>query len=459
MGSIILMASLCILLVILLLLKKGDIFSPSIIITIVYIISMTSVLLYQNHWDIDINIITVYVIMGSIIVFCLGELFADLIFSFIDKRKKISIDNINMSNKSMLQRLRHKLKNLISPYTLEEIDTIKIPSGIVLIVSLLMLVIVYVYFEKTMQFSIQAGNKVGISQMIHFARIAYNSTKYNTDLGIILNQGILLSKFIAYFFSYTIIFNVVNKKFKIQNLSYFLPILIYGLILILSTQRATMMAFVSFVLVVYMILVKKIRLKANKYIFRVAFISIFVVMGLFLVFGLATGKTQTKGLMDTLMIYSGSSILALNIWIMDSTKSAFFGETTLRLFYSGLGKFGFDVPVYEKYFFDLVRVKDQIWTNVFTPFRRYIQDYGYTGLIIIQFMVGFIYGLTLKYVIRSKNCILGPILYAFFFYPIFFYSIEERIMTVYFSLSTIYSVFYILTLTIVFNKFIKKKVI
>jgi oligosaccharide repeat unit polymerase len=296
--------------------------------------------------------------------------------------------------------------------------------------------------------------------MIYYARVAYNSVDIDSDMGIIINQGILLSRCIAYYFAYAIVFNVVKKKFNKYNLLYFIPIIIYFFDLILSTQRANMIAFVSFVLIIYMIIIRKEEVNTKKSNFRIlkfGAVGAVILVVVFTFLGLFTGKTQSLGIINSLLIYTGSSILALNQWLLDPTTSAFFGESTLRLFYAGIGKFGFDVPIYNEYFFEHVQIGENVRTNIFTPLRRYIQDYSYTGLFFIQFITGLIYGFFIKVLVNSKYAGLGLILYANFFYPIFSASIEERIMTNYLSLTTIYTVFYFVIIVIVFNKFIKLK--
>ena len=63
-----------------------------------------------------------------------------------------------------------------------------------------------------------------------------------------------------------------------------------------------------------------------------------------------------------------------------------------------------------------------------TIHRRYIHDFGYAGMIIIQILMGYIYEYAYKKIIRKTSNSFNIILYCTFIFAPVFNCIEERFL-------------------------------
>ena len=85
-------------------------------------------------------------------------------------------------------------------------------------------------------------------------------------------------------------------------------------------------------------------------------------------------------------------------------------------------------------------------TNVYTVFRRLIQDYGYLMMYLIMFAEGLFYGIFTSSVKRSDSAGLSTILYAYMFYPVVFSCIEEKFLLNFSTPNFVYHLIYFVIL-------------
>lgn len=197
----------------------------------------------------------------------------------------------------------------------------------------------------------------------------------------------------------------------------------------MSTGRTEFIYLLVYMLIVFFILYQQkynFDLKITK---KIIFYGIFSLIIFFIVFslvGLLTGKTQSKNIFEMISIYAGSSIPGLNIYLnYPKIPNTYFGENTLFQIYNILRKFGYEIPkLYAPY--EFVYITDMIPTNIYSAIRRYYEDFGIYGLLLITFLLGNFYGIFFRHACYKKNNFLMLILYASFCFPIFEFSIEER---------------------------------
>ena len=67
-------------------------------------------------------------------------------------------------------------------------------------------------------------------------------------------------------------------------------------------------------------------------------------------------------------------------------------------------------------------------TNIYSAIRRYIEDYGILGHFFITFFLGIFYGIFFDYTVYNKKKNFLLIMYATFSFPIYEFSIEERVL-------------------------------
>lgn len=391
---------------------KKNILNPSVILCSVFLVSLFFSILNVKKWRIVFYLNTVSVILGTIIVFILGN----SIIYLLPQNTKI--------NK----------KNLIK----KKIQIKKIPFKIIFLINLLSLTLLYKNFQEVYQLSLIGGNPGGYNLMLYYAR---NAKSLFFTLSRLITYGSYFVKAVAYICFFLFSYLTIFDKFKIKNLFLLFSVIIYCCFIILSTGRTEFIYLLIYILVTFFILYQqKYNFKVTKKIIFYGILTLIIFFIIFILTGLFTGKTQaSKNIFEMLSIYAGSSLPAFNIYMNNSTKTldTYFGENTLFLIYDILRKLNYGIPKlyipYEFIYFG------EIYTNIYGAIRRYYEDFGIGGLFIIVFLLGIFYGVFFNFASYKKNNFFVLILYASFCFPIFEFPIEERFFMLLFPQGFIYN--------------------
>ncbi|MDY2980864.1 MAG: O-antigen polymerase [Fusobacterium sp.] len=310
---------------------QKNILNPSVILCSVFLVSLFFTILNIKNWGITLHLNTTVIILETIIVFILGN---SLVY-LLPKQYKV--------------------------FTEEENIEIEIPSfKIILIIDIILLVLLYKYFQEVYKLSLIGGNPGGYKLMLAYARNA-KLNFYNVNR--IFTYSIYLTKSISYvcffIFSYINIF----KKFNFKNIFLLSPIIIYCGFIILSTGRTDFIYLFVYMLVTFFILYQQKYNFDSRIIKKIIIYGVLTLIIFFVIFSLAglfTGKTQSKSIYDMISLYAGSSIPALDVYLNSPKFSNnYFGENTLFLVYNILRKFGYDIPnLYAPYESDMIPIKD-----------------------------------------------------------------------------------------------------
>lgn len=165
----------------------------------------------------------------------------------------------------------------------------------------------------------------------------------------------------------------------------------------------------------YYIYIYKFKLQKRSWIKIIGVLAVIIVL-YYLMLPFVGRKTKYNSIIYTTFSL-GVSVPSLDLYIKeDNSKSNQIGEETFSGLFYTLNKFKiikYDKPLtHEWYSFG---DNGTLSSNTFTSLRSYYKDYGYFGLIILQFIFGFI--ITLAY-LKSKNSknMLGYIIYFNYFY-------------------------------------------
>lgn len=334
--------------------------------------------------------------------------------------------------------------------------SIVVSKKLIIVISCFMIIIDYYYFRYIYDLSVLAGNTQGYSQMFEYARRAVIDVRYNIPMAFWLEHGTIIVECLGFVFLYIFIYNIIiSKKVVILNL---IPCMLYIISLMISTARIDVINYVCAIIVFYSIISlkkdkKSIRLRPKVVLYAV--LAIIVVLVSFRLLGYLTGKSNTRELWTDLSTYGGSSIPALDKYINSPKKeNIFFGQESLNRFYAVLRILNLtDIRSYDTTL-PFVHFPDGTTTNIYTGFRRYIQDYGYVGMIIVLFFMGGFYGVLNKMVKKTKNIGIGLIIYAYIFYPVVMTFVDERFIISFTSLSLPYHMIYFL---IIYKVIVGKK--
>ena len=313
---------------------------------------------------------------------------------------------------------------------------------------------------------------IGISALLYFRNIqtivssvsgtsdiaSYRYAKVNE--GVSDNVYISIMKEISYclciFYTFIYIFLKRSKK-------YIIPILLYSIIILLSSGRSQFIYILAAILVfVYYYYKKNGRLDSQVMIkmVRAAVIALSAFLLIFYIAGFITKKSIIySSAFENISIYLSSSLLAINRYIEEFRYSfANFGSETFFGVINFLRRFGIDLApqVKNNYLPFLYFPNMGHTTNVYTFIGRLLHDYNYIGSCIVSFLIGLQYT-KIEEKIRIgayKNKLFVIMLFASYFYPIVFSVFDFK----YFEIFSITGLIHVLTLYFL-SKFVSKLLI
>lgn len=407
-------------------LNDRDILSPFVISCGMYFIGSFVAIMNLEKWGIDILPNTVIVIITALIMTGLGEIMVKVI---LFKDNKIAICNSN--NK-----------------------IIEIPFFLVFLSFVFGIVISYQTYTKLFEMANLAGYKEG-KHLLNYVR--YAIIHYNASWGTFLPIFKFWVIGIGYVFTFAIINNIIYIKDKnklfLKYWYYTLPIIPFFILQIFSTGRTGIIQYFSMIIfsgVILFEIKEKWTFKKNLKIIIFGISSLILFYIIFIGIGTFTGKSSLMSIRDTLSIYTGSSIVGLNEYLKDPTYSEYMGEETLYGIRYILNYIGFDVKTFSKHL-EFINFSNYS-TNIYTSLRRYIHDYGYLGMLVIQFFIGAIYTLVYTWFKKKNKVNVGIIIYSYFGYYLIIQFINATFLTSLFSITQVFEIFFILISYILFIK-------
>ena len=254
---------------------------------------------------------------------------------------------------------------------------------------------------------------------------------------VYITLGRVITQVFAMYSFYVLANNTIIKKFRAKYLVYIIPIVIYVIQASLSGGRTQYFRLLIQMMVIALSIYSlsgSNRLKKVNYkqIVKVILLGVcFLIM--YRLYGVLRGSVSSEW--DNILSYPGTTIEALNYYLVKSETSQYFGEETLMTINGIINKFGFDLPV------SALALPSVTWTNggtnVYTALRRYIADYTVVGMCLIQFMQGFFYGSIYKRM-RQRRTTTSILVYAYLIYPVVESIFEERFLIGVCSAGTIY---------------------
>ncbi len=331
-------------------------------------------------------------------------------------------------------------------------------SPVFLILSVVFLLYtVYVDYRFVMSAAIYGGFSGG-TNLLTYAR---SSMLTDITMPYSIYIPIALSQACAYVITHSIITDLINfNEERERNNHWFIKvicIILFSIISFLSTGRTMIMYYLLFILAdicIQLTLVYGRSRRRNKAIIKYGIIVVSVILGLFVfvdIFYRASKYGIERNPIDQVIKYTSSSLYAFDIYLKSPSKATDTGYETLYNVYSILRRIGFD---YEKTSNTLPFASfSNVRTNVYTALRRYIHDYGYVGLIIIQIVMGIIYESAYKKIKFGNASTLSIIIYCTFIFAPVFNCIEERFIINVLSLRSLMLVVFMYVIYNFLNRF------
>lgn len=349
------------------LITKGDIFRPSVIVSAVMLAASISACYLEQVWNFTLLPVTAFLLslsMGVII-------FVDsLCYATTQDRRSIG----SIHNNSL--------------------GTIEVKRGIIFLV----IVFDTVTFVMHYKYLIDAVGAGSIFSMATTYRMLTVAETLKSSMPSLLSRFIRLDQNFAYIFLYIGINNTILKRKLKGNTVNFIPVALYIVDSLLTGARGYLM-YLVFAALIYSYFIMQ-RKTGWTYSVSHKFIKIVCAVGVvgaivFTFIGGSLGRTQSASLLLLISRYLGGGIVLLNDFLSGNlSHSNSFGSATFVALYNFLSRrIGIDNPSLEYTQFEFRYRQGTNWGNVYTPLRRYYTDFGLCGVMILSALFALFFGI------------------------------------------------------------------
>ena len=402
-----------------------DVISPAMIMCAVWFVCSLIAFSFEHQWKISISLDATLLIFFSILSFLLGQMISKVCWQ---------------SN-----RIKYRKKKSV-------IRVIVLPSKINIAIQIMLLFTVAINFWFKYKYSIHAGNVSGISLMLKYVRSADEATLPIYATFMVRVANIFGTAYTFLMCRQIVMYKQGGEKYVVG----FVARILNGWL----TGGRTWLIHLICELFIYSIFMyrnkQRWRKKGNLKIIVISGLVFCLFLYLFPRLGLLIGKGVGRDPAEMIGYYAGSSIALFSNWLKNYFNTIyqkqFIGENTLFGWYNFIRIFGFDFPVHETPL-EFTYIPN-FYSNIYTALRRYIQDYGIPGMLIIEMLLGTFYGIIYEKIKVTKNTGGLLLFYGMIFYPIAEHPIEERFFC---KVLTGGSIFEIVMTIIVVNIILKRK--
>lgn len=274
------------------------------------------------------------------------------------------------------------------------------------------------------------------------------------NIGILPIQMLALCKVTSYGFSYAFIWNFVSYK-KVEKKLLLVPIL-YILVSLLTSGRNYFLEYIVYVYVTYFLLAKKKKhftpIKVLGFIAKIV-LSLAGVLVIFVLLANLVGRNTSHSFFTQISVYLGGPLISFSEYFnsFDKGSNQYFGQESLVGVYQFLDMLGITDAKLIRHL-EFIQFGDN-WGNVYTAFRRYINDFGIIGCCVVVFAISFLYEIIYQIVINKPFLMFGTFLLAMFMYPMAMMIIDDLLLSRVLSINTVLEIGYSI---IVFGFLIKR---
>lgn len=405
-----------------LVITKRDFLSITFLTSVIFSLGTVFSLLGNNKWRVQINPITFLIIFVSICFIGLGEIIVKSNYPIhLEKRNYMYIKNNKKIN---------------------------------ILILFIALIVVYFSYKKLLEIAVIYGYS-GNGSFLPYARNALLFGGYSIGYGLTILQYFILGLgfySIFIFINNSMLYNGIRKKL-IMNWSLLIILIPLVLINILTTARNGFIMIIVYILASFILISmfygKKISVPS---LFLKIMIGLIVFLSIFTFLGLSSGKILIDSFLDSIYLYGGSPIIALNEFLEAPVYNDIIGLESFTGIRGLLNRFFPNVNP-GAYFLPSIAFENGTYTNIYTSFRSYIADFRFIGLFMIQFLIAFSYTFLVRFVLNRNTIknVLFPII-PFFVYYVLYQLFAATITYALFSITQIF----LFTFLVVFHLLSKK---
>lgn len=356
-----------------------DLFHPAMIICESFLVACLCACYNVNSWGANLQLRTVNIIIIGITSFIIGSIIAEIL-----KRTK-----------------KNKFISKYENYNNIKDEFIKINltmSIILILISGIILIIYTVYWNKAIGGFSDINSLM--SQMTKYRyELSFEGTVENS-IPTIINQMIKFSKAIAYVFMYIyihnkVLFNIFKDKNKVNRkelILFIISAIFYLPLTLMSGGRFELFVYVIAYVVMWIIIdsfYKGKRAISMTKIFKIVLLlSISVI--LFSASRTLVGRTDDSDILSYVTTYFGGGIKGFDEYIKFPVENSdIFGKETFYGINKTLNQIGLLKESYNRHL-EFRSINGISLGNVYTSMRGMYNDFGIIGVILLQFILGFI---------------------------------------------------------------------
>lgn len=314
-------------------------------------------------------------------------------------------------------------------------------TGIIILFNLIAGIL---FYKEVCRIAYQMGASSEISSIMSNYRRAMLFSEMN-DISVHFNKIVMQMMKVSTGFAYVSLYKIIELthagyRFKdIKN--YYFIIVSFLCIAWEQTSRLVYLQFILAGIVMVGVFSQSINLKIfyrnNKRVVNRILIICIVFIILFFVSRNVLGRNVTTRLWDYVSVYASGSIVAFNQYLKSSSpelsSSNIYQKETFGAIYRLLYKLGI-ISYAESTSLDFVYIADSGKTNVYTAMRRWINDYGLIGMIVLQSVFAFFFS-ALYRVTREKRLPVVTIIFSFLFIAVATHFFDDMLYKNYCSMS------------------------
>ena len=385
-----------------------DILSPSVISLLMFSFCTFFAWLGTFSWNTEkLSFFTIFIIVSGLISFVFGE--------YVVRKK---YNNSKVNNIKSIKII--KIENYKFYLTI---------FGILLTITLLILEI-----KRICNYYDFYSNNLGELLSFYRTKIGLFSTdlaKDNIDINFIVKQFKKICDVLLVIYMYIVVNNIFAKDKLKRILIYSIPIILCLFVTLLNSGRSIMMHMIVALFMLIFIIYRNKNSndkKISRKIFGYSFLAIGLSLIIFCVVLPIVGRSMGSNIYDYLTFYIGTSIPSLNRFLANvPIHGPYIGNETFSGIYYVLNKLNI---------IEYLKAGSLEWTyfgsdasNVYTSFRRYFFDFGYIGVIILQFLFGYLMSMFYLKVKNNNNNKYFLIIYVFFAYVLIDQIRDEQFFT------------------------------
>lgn len=402
---------------------KQKISSPSVAFILPFAVSSFYLSFNLRRWNVNLSNVTVLVILGGCFSFLIGVVVSNYIYHLFKR----------------VHRVKFRLK---SKGRLHQND-ILVDKRVLFIFSLFQGASLLIVFRAILRVSRKYGYSGNISRLIYGYRFLGTYTTENLSLGSIGNLCYNFVTAAGFIWIYILFYKVVNKK-KIP-LALVINTIFSIIMCLLKGGREKAMQIIAAGLVYYLFF-NRAKKQTNKELspkqFAIVTILGLAIMGTFQMLGTVLGRTVQADFTQYIAVYLSGSIRNLDVYIRNPWgKQDVFGKMTFIRIINYLGgklhKSNWIYPLDLPY----QAANGNNSGNIYTTFYAYLYDFGYIGVAVMPFFIGFATNIFYKFAEKSVKSNDGNIQFSLLIYGYWYYTL----LFSYFS-----NKFYEMTFTITF---------